>query len=227
MAQSSSTNSRFRHSISGKTGIDLGLPSGTLWATRNVGAANDKEFGEYYSWGSTTEKIIRPKENEGNIGLNTDISGNGRYDAAKYNWGGPWRIPTKEEMEELVKYCKWELEKVDRSGFHHSGYSYYFKVTGPNGMSIMLPLAGIVGDPVDGKNQFPMSGLQNLGQYWTSTPSPEATAYNMINEKLKDNCTYRLSLFYDEKENEPSYKIIGGANRSDGLSIRPVASPNR
>ena len=225
MAQSSYSG-RYRHNLYGHTGIDLGLPSGTLWATTNLGAANDKEFGNYYSWGSITEKIIQPKENEGNIGLTTDISGNRRFDAAKYYWGGPWRIPTKEEMEELVKYCKWELEKVSRSGFYHHGYSYYFKVTGPNGMYIMLPLAGVVGEPVDGKNQFPMDGLQNLGQYWTSSPSPEATTYKLYNEKFKERCTYVLSLYYDEKENDQRYHIIGGSMRSDGLSIRPVASPD-
>ena len=79
--------------------VDLGLS--VYWATCNVGAETPAEYGDYFAWGETS-----PKQNytmvtytyEGDL---DNISGT-RYDAARVNWGGGWRMPTKEEMEELV-----------------------------------------------------------------------------------------------------------------------------
>ena len=80
-----------------------------------------------------------------------DISGNVNYDAARANWGGTWRLPTKTEMQELIDKCTWTW--TTQNGV--KGY----KVTGPNGNSIFLPDAN--------------SSHGYYGCYWSSTPDED------------------------------------------------------
>ena len=137
--------------INGHEYVDLGLS--VKWATCNVGANAPHEYGNYYAWGETKTKSEYTIENSKTYGENmSDISGNSRYDAARANWGGSWRLPTKREMEELVNKCTWTWTK--QSGIR--GY----KVIGPNGNSIFLPAAG---------DDFGYSGSK-VGCYWCSTP---------------------------------------------------------
>ena len=145
--------------INGHEYVDLGLS--VKWATCNVGANVPHEYGDYYAWGET--KTRRNYIESRTYGKNmSDISGNGTYDAARANWGGSWRMPTKAEMEELVNKCTWTW--TIQSGIN--GY----KVTGPNGNSIFLPAAG-----------FCYGSSRNLvgeyGGYWSSTPY-ESDTYN-------------------------------------------------
>lgn len=99
--------------------VDLGLPSGTLWATQNVGATTPQEKGNSYKWGATEV---------GGASYNgfEDISGT-QYDAATANWNSDWRMPTREQMIELHEKCTWEYEGT--------GY----RVIGPNKNEIFLP----------------------------------------------------------------------------------------
>ncbi|MDE6689884.1 MAG: DUF1566 domain-containing protein, partial [Prevotella sp.] len=136
--------------------IDLGLPSGVKWATCNVGASSPSEYGDYFAWGETAAKVKYTKENcktwEKNLG---DISGNPDYDAARANWGGSWRLPSKMEIEELKEKCIWTWTK-------QNGYNGY-KITGSNGKSIFLPAAGwYLGASLDDAKKY--------GGYWSSTP---------------------------------------------------------
>lgn len=137
--------------INGHEYVDLGLS--VKWATCNVGANAPHEYGDYYAWGETKTKRKYTIENSKTYGENmSDISGNATYDAARANWGGSWRLPTKREMEELVNKCTWTWTK--QSGIR--GY----KVIGPNGNSIFLPSAG---------DNFGYS-VSRVGYYWCSTP---------------------------------------------------------
>ena len=92
--------------------VDLGLPSGTKWATCNIGATKPEEFGYYYAWGETDTKETYYLSTylDGQITSSSDygtdkdalkgvinIAGT-QYDAAKANWGGKWRIPTKDQL---------------------------------------------------------------------------------------------------------------------------------
>ena len=101
--------------------VDLGLTSGTKWATCNVGASNPQDYGNYYAWGETTTKSTYSESTylDGQItgyldygtskdALNgmTDIAGT-QYDAAYVNWGGKWRMPTKTQQDELLNECYW------------------------------------------------------------------------------------------------------------------------
>ena len=123
-----------RGTINGHEWVDLGLS--VKWATCNVGASSPSDYGNYYAWGETTTKSEYTEENcktyERNI---SDIAGNSNYDAARANWGSPWRIPTRNEMQELIDKCTWTW--TTQGG--HNGYKVTSKT---NGNSIFLPAAG-------------------------------------------------------------------------------------
>ncbi|MBR3939266.1 MAG: DUF1566 domain-containing protein [Bacteroidales bacterium] len=149
--------------INGHDWVDLGLPSGTKWATCNVGATSPEEYGNYYAWGETTTKTSYNNSNSVTYGQSmNDISGNATYDVATANWGGTWRMPTKAEMEELVNNCTWTW--TTQNGVN--GY----RVTGTNGNSIFLPAAGNCG----GTSRY---RIGESGYYWSSTPLESNTNY--------------------------------------------------
>jgi hypothetical protein len=132
--------------------VDLGLPSGLLWAVTNVGAKRAEDFGDYFAWGETVPKPDYSWEtykyaNGSGTSLTkycTDVTYGDvdnkeqlteEDDAATMNWGKPWRTPTLVETQELITYCSWA--KTTQKGVN--GYS----VTGPNGNSIFLPSTGV------------------------------------------------------------------------------------
>lgn len=133
------------------TPIDLGLPSGTLWGDRNVGAKHIYDFGNYYSWGEVVS--IEDKIAEKNDSKITPINISGTsYDAASIELGKSWALPTGEQFAELISSCSWEWDNTD----NHSGYM----ITGPNGNQLFLPAAGcIFKEGYRYYNQF--------GYYWT------------------------------------------------------------
>ena len=132
--------------------VDLGLPSGLLWATMNVGAYSPDDYGDYFAWGETTTKSNYDWETykwcKGDYDSLTKYNTNSSYgtvdnktvlelddDAAHVNWGGNWSIPSKDEFEELINNCTWTW--MTQGG--HEGY----KVTSnSNENSIFLPAAG-------------------------------------------------------------------------------------
>ncbi len=150
MAQTVATNLHNGHEY-----VDLGLPSGTLWATCNVGATSPEGYGDYFAWGETQPKTDYSwdtyKYCTGSTQTLTKYCDKVQYgkldnrtvlepsdDAATANWGGNWRMPTKAELKELRKQCKWKWTT-------HNGINGC-RVTGPNGNSIFLPAAGIIRD---------------------------------------------------------------------------------
>lgn len=148
--------------IQGHEYVDLGLPSGIKWATRNLGADKPEDFGHYFAWGETEPKNEYTKENSLTYNVvMTDISGNAQYDAATANWGDKWRMPTKDAIRELIVECDWIYGNLN--GVNGS------KVVGPNGNSIFLPLPGRIDDEYDEHLEY--AGLN--GYYWSSTPENE------------------------------------------------------
>jgi len=155
--------------------VDLGLS--VKWATMNIGATYPESWGDFFAWGETKPKSdyywttykwspnydwttpVFTKYNQLDNKTTLDLSD----DAANANWGGAWRMPTYDEMNELVTKCMWTQA------------SDGCKVTGPNGNSIYLPGAGY--RYFDSHNNY--TG-ENLGFYWSSTLStddPEAGCY--------------------------------------------------
>ena len=156
------------------TYVDLGLPSGTLWATCNVGANLPEEYGDYFAWGET-----QPKDNfswtnyqycMGSFNTltkycnNPDIGYNGftddlttllpEDDAATANWGDDWHMPTEGEWQEL--YQNTTVTWTTRNGVRGRLF------TATNGNSIFLPASGYCNESVP-----EASGI--IGDYWTSS----------------------------------------------------------
>ena len=150
--------------------IDLGLPSGTKWACCNVGATTPEGYGGYYAWGETETKSTYDwstykhcegtKESCRNIG--SDIAGT-QYDVAHVKWGGSWRMPSKDQVKELLDNCS----SVWTTFNGVKGRKFTSK---KNGKSVFLPAAGDRWD--DG-----LYYAGSYGSYWSSTQNPSVTSY--------------------------------------------------
>ena len=146
--------------------VDLGLPSGIKWAGWNVGATRPEEYGGYYAWGETEEKSDysfetykhRERTDYKELG---NISGTS-YDVATVRWGAGARMPTVEEIKELVYECNWE-------GDYLNNVAGYF-VIGPNGNSIFIPFAGL-------REHTYLFDEGNNGYYWSGTQDYYYGAY--------------------------------------------------
>lgn len=149
--------------------IDLGLPSGTLWAYHNIGSQQPYENGNYYAWGETSTKSSYDVTNSSTNGVEiSDYSGQARFDAATSVWGGNWRTPTKEDILELREYCTFEV--VNSSQMFPSSLSdkIGLKIKGKNGRSIFVPYNGYMSKEYNLDN--------NIGMYfWSSTPNNDDT----------------------------------------------------
>ena len=159
--------------INGYKWVDLGLPSGLKWATCNVGASKPEDYGNYYAWGETETKSEYTKENSLTYGLSIlelqsqgIIDGNNNltplYDAAAANWGSTWRMPTKEDLKELVDNCNWEMILENDV--------YGVKVIGINGCSVFFPTAGCYKE-----GMLYYAGQD--GYYWNSTSVENDSRY--------------------------------------------------
>lgn len=160
-------------SIYDKDAVDLGLS--VKWAKMNVGAVSEEDYGEHYAWGETESKsyfswssyaycngtpstITKYNSHDGKTSLEP------ADDAANIVMGGDWYTPTKAEMDELKDRCQWKLETLN-------GEKVY-RVTGPNGKSIVLPLGG-------NKTEDTWNNLGSMGCYSVSTLSSEKTALGL------------------------------------------------
>jgi len=193
------------------TYVDLGLPSGLLWATCNLGAETPEEYGDYFAWGET-----QPKDNfswtnyqycMGSFNTltkycnNPDIGYNGfiddlttllpEDDAATANWGDDWRMPTEEEWQEL--YQNTTVTWTMRNGVRGRLF------TAENGNSIFMPASGYCNESLP-----EAAGI--IGDYWTSSLDT-------------DYPSGALSFFF----NSSNY-YISFCNRLYGRNVRAVRS---
>ena len=168
-------------SMSGHDYVDLGLPSGTLWATCNVGAYSPEEYGDYFAWGETSPKTnycwstykygtssstLTKYCSNSSFGLNgyTDTKTvlDSEDDAATANWGSGWRMPTYDEICELCTECT--------SVWTTQGGKNGRLFTGPNGNMVFLPAAGCYYglSPAYGSS---LGHADTCGNYWSSSPN--------------------------------------------------------
>ena len=182
--------------------VDLGLPSGTLWADCNVGASASEQYGDFYAWGETQTKTSYTWSNyqyaSGSQStvqdIGTHIAGTS-YDVAKAKWGSEWVMPTLDQANELIHYCDLSLAKVNNvKGIRFKG---------PNGNSIFFPMTGYKAD----------SGYQGEGSQtyiWTDT------------KDIVNNVAYKsMAIFLDRGSSPVNIKTTGAA-RYSGCVIRPV-----
>ena len=118
--------------------VDLGLS--VKWATWDVGASNENEFGLYFGWGDTDGHMTSTNPSDYARGFYGDSIINTEFDVAHVKWGDGWRLPSINEMIELGEKCKWVYEtRKSPSGESIRGYCVTSK---KNGNSIFLPAAG-------------------------------------------------------------------------------------
>ena len=197
------------NTIDGREYVDLGLPSGTLWATCNVGANSPGEYGDYFDWGETKPKSTYDwsiykycngtgdsmtkyctSSSDGTVDNKNELESSN--DAATVIWGRDWQMPSEEQCEELINSSYTTTTWTTMNG------EYGRKITSmSNGNSIFLPAAGYRGG----------TSLNNAGSdgyYWSRSL---CTGYN----------NYACSLHFDSSDiNAYDYR------RCYGRSVRPV-----
>lgn len=168
--------------------VDLGLS--VKWAPYNIGASKASERGNYYSFGETStkndysESSWRPVSDEDDIICTV-------ADAAATQWNENWRLPSSDDIQELVSRCSWEETAVD--GIRG------MKITGPNGNTIFLPAAGIF----TGQKLYE---VEEQGFYRCGNAAlANATYFKLPNNKYY-GCSIRpvLSLLGAQKESFPA-----------------------
>lgn len=158
--------------VEGLQEVDLGLPSGTIWASINVGASSPTDIGTYFAWGETTGKINYTEDTyqyldggtyQNIYDLTGDISGTS-YDVATALWGKDWCMPTNEQFEELKSNCDYSFVYADDVIV---GFKFISK---NNGNSIILPFTGY--------KEGGSVNSSSYGHYWASTPNNSDEAYH-------------------------------------------------
>ena len=196
----------------GRAWVDLGLPSGTKWATCNVGANEPEDYGDYFAWGETEKKDDYSKSkykfyspnSYGTLKLTKycTVSSYGTVDdktelepeddAATVNWGNGWQMPSAEQMAEL-----YDDRYTTTSWTNQKGINGWLIVSKKNDNRIFLPAAGY-------KDGMTPKYESEWGHYWSRTLNT-----NGCNEgSYLDFYSAQLYLSY--------------TFRYEGLSVRPV-----
>ncbi len=203
--------------VNGHEYVDLGLPSGTLWATMNVGANAPEEYGDYFAWGEIASKdeysamtYYRHGTRKSCLNMINSLKKynyDSKYgkksldlkhklelidDVANTQWGGDWRMPTIADFEELKEYCTWT------SGTQNGTFGYTI-MSLINCNQIFIPAAGF--------REGRIIKHQGIGAYlWTSElyQNDSCNAFEFV--KNSDE----FGIFFNQ--------------RISGLSIRPVCS---
>ena len=189
--------------------VDLGLPSGLLWATCNVGADTPEDYGDYFAWGETQPKDYYDwstyQHCNGSNNTFTKYCTNSSYgyngftddlttlepsdDAATANWGDGWRMPTQAEFQELLDNTT--VTWTTQNGVNGRLF------TAANGNSLFLPATGF-------RSIGELNYVGNLGCYWSSslfTSNPGDARF----------------LYFGW-----GYCYMGTSNRPLGFTVRPV-----
>ena len=187
----------------GKGYVDLGLTSGTLWATCNVGATSETDYGSYFQWGDTVDKrddvcnwssykycngssktLTKYNVNSSYGTVDNKITLDPEDDAARANMEGDWRMPTHALIEELVA----ETDSEWVTGYNGSGVNGR-KFTASNGNSIFIPAAGQRSD-----SSFIYQGSDGIvwsSSLYSSSPGQSRFLYFDSNNIVADDGNYR------------------------------------
>lgn len=212
--------------------VDLGLTSGTLWCTTNVGANREIECGDYYSWGEFETKssymsatyslweIDNTMEYDIDIYKYNDFYDTGKIvdflsvlepedDAATVNMGSHWCIPSVEQATELLNETDWEIVE----NYKNTSVNGILFKSKTNNNTMFIPFSGITTNPYTENNIIIDTGLQDVNLYlylWlSSTDEENSSMANIIKCSTKPRTnTYVLKIDSEE--------------RHRGLNIRPV-----
>lgn len=180
--------------------VDLGLPSGTLWATCNVDRKNPQEVGDYIAWGETQQKGVYDYTTYAHGTSNNNIT---KYtaknselelidDAAHVRWGGAWHIPSRAQFLELINYTSPSFI------FYQGSDGLKLTSLNDNNKFIFFPAGGMV------TGNYQLNDYNQIGHYWSkSVGSWNVRAYNL----------------YFDSNAQPNVTESG---RIAGFNIRPV-----
>ena len=194
--------------------VDLGLPSGTLWATCNVGASKPEEYGDFFAWGETSPKsgydwstykyCKGTQETLTKYCLDSSCGYNGftdalsellpEDDAATANWGNGWQMPSDRQIVELKSKTTMESKTVN-------GVSGMLITSKSNGKSIFLPAAGY-------HRWGAIQDVGSDGRYWSRSLNTSDSNYKYTTR------AFHLLL--------SSQYPIEDTFRAVGCSVRPV-----
>lgn len=184
------------HSEKGHEWVDLGLPSGLKWATCNVGASSPEDLGEYYAWGELEPKINYDLDSYAHLEGShfSKYSSNVDYksvldvsdDVAHQCWGGGWRMPTDEDLTELIENCTWEW--TTQNGVNGVKVSSL-----KNKNSVFLPAAGYRRGHLYENAVASLHEVGSMGLYWSSSLHV-AYVYNAWGMEF-DSTTVKVSSF--------------------------------
>ena len=190
--------------------VDLGLPSGTKWATMNIGAEKETDYGLYFAWGETQgySGITDEKKfswDDYKYGTNSNLT---KYnatdglttlelsdDAAAVNWGGKWRMPTVDQFNELLDKSNCTNEWV--TDYNGSGVNGRLFTSVRNGNKLFIPSAGVC-------NGSELYGVGEYGLVWSCA----------LPSSVKD-CARNLFFSSDEA-------VLNGGVRCIGFPVRAV-----
>ena len=209
------------------TAVDLGLPSGTLWADHNIGATNPEDYGDYYSWGETATKETYDwstyfDTNDGGQTFGKYNNDDGKTeletsdDVASQTWGGKWQMPTRAMIEELTSQCYW-VWTTTYNGKSVSGYIVYkAKTDADKGATVTSPSSDydVATDPhlflpaAGGRYGSVLNDAGLDGYYWSRSLYPN---YSIIAYGLN----FRSGYVRDSSAD----------SRSHGFAVRPVVLP--
>ena len=215
------TNMVVRVTIKERKKVQL-WEGGPYWATMNIGAEKPEDYGYYFWWGDTigykreNDKWVASDGSNSNFSFTSGntptynksvttlrsegwITADGvlapEYDAAKKHWGGDWRMPTKQEFDDLENKCDWTWTTLNGvNGYIVRGKGDYAS------KSIFVPCAGL-------GHETSLSNAGSNGNYWSSVPSSDSYGSGAWN------------LFFDSSRHYTSYSYC---RRSDGQSVRPL-----
>lgn len=190
--------------VSNNEAVDLGLPSGLLWGSKNVGASTEYDNGSYFAWGEISDKDYYGwetfKHANGSFNTMKKYCEKSNYgivdnkfilddsdDAAQVVLGDKWHTPSSDELQELIDNCKWQWEIV--SGM------YGWRIIGSNGNSIFLPAVGAY-------SACRLASVNEIGRYWCSNMESTHSAFGL-------------------RFNDEEYKIVDDT-KFYGRPIRPV-----
>ena len=196
--------------IDGHEYVDLGLPSGTLWATMNVGATKPEEYGLYFAWGETqgyadvSIKAFHWSDykwtEDGGSTMSKYNATDGKTvldledDAVAANWGGNWKMPTEAQFQELLNTTY--ITNTWVTDYQGSGINGRLFTSKTNGNTMFIPAAG-------NANSSYIYGVGNSGGFWSSS-------------LLSSNVTFGRYLYFSNNVS------VNDGSRCGGQSVRGV-----
>ncbi len=222
--------------------VDMGLPSGIQWASCNLDAESPIEYGNYYSWGSIVPNTYASSykscwlyDASGDTCIYVgEISGTDK-DPAHVRLGGKWRMPTKDDIAELIDNC--QIEDCLYQGM------YVLQFTARNGAAIRIPYSGSMADGhiryrfKDGKarldenddygNTVLYVSIPSGTQYFNGSKSRLASiwGYFVLYEDY-NTMEYSEVINYDGKSSVSCVGLMHMGKATEGVPVRPVWDPN-